>query len=100
MTVRADGNRVAFVNAAKRLTVLDPASGSRTLNMDLEDMPSALMFGAGEELYLVSGLKVERTYCTSAAFAQRICSLLSDRALTPEEWEKRIGIGEFEVPCR
>lgn len=99
LTVRGDGKRIAFVNAAKRLTVLDPAAPTRALHMDLEELPSTLMFGPKEELYLVSGLKVERTYCTSKAFADRICVLLQNRTLTPQEWEQRIGIGQLEVPC-
>lgn len=99
IAVRSDGRRIAFVNTAKRLTVLDPSASEGALHIGLEDQPTFLMFGPSEELYLVSGAKVERTFCSTKAFAERICQLVGGRKLTAQEWEQRIGIGQQEVPC-
>lgn len=92
------GSRIAYVNAVKELVVLDTSPTESKVRMVLDAIPTAMVLGENDELYLASGDRIERVLCTSRSMANRICDLVG-RTWTPEEWKELGETGAPEPTC-
>ncbi|HRH36858.1 MAG TPA: WD40 repeat domain-containing protein [Flavobacteriales bacterium] len=123
LALRKDGKRLAFVDAGKTLSIIDPTN--RTLLLKdmgegdviaykgvqalLDGLPRSIAFGAKDEVYLGYGRSVKRTFGSVEAICERLCYLLSGASWTwadgtdpsMNNWFYSLGIdAEDPSPCQ
>lgn len=97
-TITARQDRLVYVNAVKELVVIEGVDNAPKLRLALDAVPSALLLGPDDELYLAYHDRMERAYCTSRSMANKACELIG-RTWTVAEWKEIGGIGTPEDPC-
>lgn len=96
ITSSPGARRIAYVNAVKELVLLD--DGAREVRIGMEAIPTALVLGVEDEVYLGFSDRVDRVLCTSRSMADRICELVG-RTWTQAEWNEIGDAGPPEPTC-
>lgn len=104
LAVSPDGRWIAVVNSAGTMSVFDMSKPSDPIQFKpVEGSPRAITFGDREVLYLgYDDGMIVRVPFTPQAMSAHICQILygHKREWQPDEWQRRIGIGEMRAPCQ